>query len=46
LRGWPPTSGKAVKREQSSVGPWRLGAGCWERRLPRSARLVSQPPAD
>ena len=31
--------------EQSSAGRRRLGAGRWERRLPRSARLVSQSPA-
>ena len=35
--------GRTVSREQSSVGTRRLRAGCWERRLPRPAKLVSQP---
>ena len=33
--------GRRVSSEQSSVGWRRVGAGRWERRLPRSARLVS-----
>ena len=33
-----------VSSEQSSAGWRRVGAGRWERRLPRSARLVSHSP--
>ncbi len=34
-----------VSGEQSSAGWRRMGAGRWERRLPRSARLVSRSPS-
>ena len=40
--GWPRGRTARVSGEQSSAGWRRVGADRWERRLPRSARLVSQ----
>ena len=42
-RGCGERAHEVVSSEQSSVGTRRLRAGCWERRLPRPAKLVSQP---
>lgn len=39
--GWRGRQAPRVSSEQSSAGGRRVGAGRWERRLPRSARLVS-----
>ena len=35
------TDARAVNSRQSASGG--MGAGCWERRLPRPVKLVSQP---
>ena len=42
-RGAIESREKTTSGEQSSVGHRRMGVGCWEHRLPRSVKLVSQP---
>ena len=42
-RGCGSGAHEEVSSEQSSVETARLRAGCWERGLPRPAKLVSQP---